>query len=106
MVHENNIKQTLDQLGCPQDVFCILVGMNQSRWSRAVRGIKELSGPEAEQLLKFTAELCQLAHDAAPIPVNFRDPQAIGKLLESRRAGIRWISSVIEMNKEEQAVRQ
>jgi hypothetical protein len=91
MVHENLIKNKLDALGCPADVFCLLTGVSPTRWSRALRGLAPLSGPEIESLSKVAEDLAGLVHDAKPFPLSFRSPTTIKRLLEDRQSGVRWI---------------
>ena len=91
MVHENLIKNKLDAMGCPADVFCLLTGVSPTRWSRALRGLAPLGGHEIESLSKIAEELTGLVQDAEPFPLSFKNPAIIKQLLEDRRQGIRWI---------------
>ena len=91
MIHENRLRTKLDELGCTHDVFCLLAGISPTRWSRAMRGVIPLTGPECETFSKLVEELSRLAGDAAPYPISFRNPQIIKSLLEDYRAGRRWI---------------
>ena len=92
MIIENNIRNTLDRVNCSADVFCALGGISPTRWSRALRGLAPLTGPECQALSNLAEELSQLTDDAKPIPVDFRDLEAIKLILEQRRNGQRWVT--------------
>jgi hypothetical protein len=93
MVHEANIKSTLDRIGCNASLFCVLTEgkISETRLSRALRGIQPLGGPEIEILSKLLAELTALVQDAEPYVLSFRNPERIKALLEQRRSGLRLI---------------
>jgi hypothetical protein len=99
MVHENLIRGTLERLNCSADVFCALVGTSPTRWSRALRGLAPLTGPECMSFSKMAEEMSELASDCEPIPVSFRNVTAIQILLEHRRNGLRWVATVVEEKK-------
>lgn len=108
MQHEARIKSTLEKLNCPIDIFALLAGVSQSRLSRAFRGLGPLTGPETIQLSGVVSELTRLAEDAQPYEISFKNPQVIRQLLEYRRNGMRWVTTVVGMAGEEpeQAVGQ
>jgi hypothetical protein len=91
VVHEQNIKSTLDRIGCNASLFCLLAGISETRLSRAMRGIQPLGGGEIEPLLKVLEELTSLVRDAEPYSLSFRNPERIKSLLEKRRQGLRLI---------------
>jgi hypothetical protein len=93
-VHENKIRLALDKLGCDQSAFAIISGVSQTRLSQAFRGTKDFNGPEVERLSTIVNALRQISESASPIPLSFRDPAAIKRLLEHRQAGIKWTTTL------------
>jgi hypothetical protein len=91
VVHENLIKSKLEAMNCPADVFCSLTSVSPTRWSRALRGLAPLTGPEIESLSKVAEDLAGLVRDAEPFPLSFRNLATIKSLLNQRRNGVRWI---------------
>jgi len=91
MVHENSIKTKLESMNCPADVFCSLASISPTRWSRALRGLAPLSGPEILSLTEIIDDLLGLVRDAEPFPISFKNPRVIKTLLEQRQNGVRWI---------------
>ena len=90
-VSENNLKLGLDRIGCPAAAFCAIANFSETKFSRAVRGLQPLNGGEIQQLTKLLTQIRDLCYDASPLPVSFRDPGAIKKLLAHRRAGVRLV---------------
>ena len=91
MVHEQNIVNSLKKIDCTSTLFCLIAGISETRWSRAVRGIQPLGGAEIEHLVKVVQELTGLALDAEPLPLSFKNPAVVKSLLAERRGGRRWI---------------
>lgn len=94
--HESRIRATLLELDIDQTAFAVLSGLSQSRLSMAFRGTKDFSGPEVEKLSALVTELREIAESANPIPVSFRNLDAVRRLLEHRRGGIAWTAAVRE----------
>jgi hypothetical protein len=87
----------LQRLGCPGEVFSQCAGISPSKFSRAVRGVVSLNGPEIITLLGVIAEFEGLAQDALPYPVNFKNAAMIGVLIDYRRSGVRFIPTTRQM---------
>jgi transcriptional regulator with XRE-family HTH domain len=95
-VHESRIRQALIELDIDQAAFAVLSGLSQSRLSMAFRGTKDFSGPEIEKLSALVTDLCEITESANPIPVSFRNLDAVRRLLEHKRGGIVWAAAVHE----------
>jgi hypothetical protein len=103
-VHETRIRQALTDLDIDQAAFAVLSGLSQSRLSMAFRGVKDFSGPEAEKLSALVQELREIVNSAAPIPVSFRNLDAVKRLLELKRGGIVWAAAFHDEETEVEAV--
>ena len=87
---ENVLRTRLIALGMSADVFAMIAGSNQSRISRALRGIAPFDNQEAEKFLKVAAELRALADTVQPLQLG-ADPRVISDLLEDfRRHSEHW----------------
>jgi transcriptional regulator with XRE-family HTH domain len=95
-VHESRIRQALIELDIDQAAFAVLSGLSQSRLSMAFRGTKDFTGPEVEKLSALVTDLREITESANPIPVSFRNLDAVKRLLELRRGGIAWRAAVYE----------
>ena len=86
-VHESRIRQALIDLDIDQAAFAVLSGLSQSRLSSAFRGVRDFGGPEVEALSNLVSELREIVNAAQPIPVSFRNLDAVKRLveLEARR---------------------
>src|SRR5665213_2134645 len=91
MIQESNFQRKLDEYGCPADTFCRLANISPSKWSRALRDIQPLTGPELEHVCKIADLIAGIVRDSEPIPVSFKNIQAVKYLIEARKAGARWI---------------
>jgi hypothetical protein len=95
LIHENLIRIALSDLNLSNDIFSVICGLSPTRLSRAFRGLQDFTGPEIEMLSKIIEDLRGIIVDCKPIPVNFGNPQIIKELLRKRRAGIRYISTLV-----------
>jgi len=87
---ENVLRTRLIALGLSADVFAMVAGSNQSRISRALRGIAPFDTQEAERFLKVAAELRALADTIQPLQLG-ADPRVMSDLLDDfRRHGEHW----------------
>jgi hypothetical protein len=91
MIQENGIKAKLETIGVSADVFCTLGNISHSKWSRALRGVENFNGDTLVRLSRLADELVGLANDAAPYVLSFKNAEAVGRLLNWRRAGLRLI---------------
>ena len=88
-VHDQKIRAALTELDCDQAVFSAISGVSQSRISMSFRGVRGFSIPEIQLLNALIADLREIAQDAAPFPVAFRNVEAVRRLLEQKRGGDR-----------------
>src|SRR5260221_3553712 len=91
---EARIQSALSELKMPAETFCQLARISSTRWSRALSGVKPLSGPECLALSDLVQELRAIINDATLIPVSLRDVEAVKRLLELRANGIKLIGSI------------
>ena len=89
-ISTNNLKGEIDALGMSSESFCAIAGMASAKWSRAIRGILVLTGPEILRLSKVVEQLKQLQADAEPYQLTWKNAENIKRLLEYRRNGIHW----------------
>jgi len=101
-VYESRIRAALVDLDIDQAAFAVLSGLSQSRLSMAFRGVKDFSGPEIQKLSALITELREIAESAGPIPVSFRNLDAVKRLLMHKRGGIKWTAAVHEEETVEQ----
>ena len=90
-ISTHQIKIRLAELDVPQGTFCYLAGISETRFSRALRGLQSFNGGEIQEFMRILKELFGLCDDLHPIPISFKDPRRIQKLLEHRRSGLRLI---------------
>jgi hypothetical protein len=83
---ENVLRARLVGLGMGTELFACLAQTNQSRLSRALRGLTPLSNEEAQRYLKLTEELQALANVMQPFQIVFADPRIVEVLLADFRA--------------------
>lgn len=83
---ENVLRARLVGLGMGTELFACLAQTNQSRLSRALRGLAPLSIDEAKEFLKLTDELQALANVMQPFQIVFADPRIVDALLKDFRA--------------------
>jgi hypothetical protein len=85
--NENRILGAMQTLGITADHLAALDGnISPSRLSAAFRGVRDLETPQAERLLRLLAELSALAASVYPVPISWRDREAIKTLIEAKRA--------------------
>jgi hypothetical protein len=101
-VHDAKIRQALTELDIDQAVFAVISGVTPTRLSQAFRGTRDFCIPEILSLNELIAELRQIAQDAAPFPVAFRNVEAVRRLLEQKRGGVKWSIAVEEVEDEEE----
>jgi hypothetical protein len=89
-VQLHRIKHDLDTLGCSADNFCSLADIATSKWSRALRGLVVLPGPEIIRLSNLVQTLREIAAKASPLPIDFRDLPAVKVLVQHHENGIHW----------------
>jgi hypothetical protein len=90
MLHLKIIQDTLRDLNCPTGMFLHLCDICDNRWAKGLR-CQDFSGPELETMMRIRKELSDLADDAQPYRLSFKDAAHIGSLLERRRQGMRWV---------------
>jgi hypothetical protein len=95
MIQEANFQRKLDELNCSADVFCKLCDISPSKWSRALRDIQGLNGLELERVGRMLDLIAGVARDSEPIPVSFKNVQAIKTLIDMRKKGARWIPILV-----------
>lgn len=93
-IQANNVQAKNDRLGLSAAVFCRLAGLAETRWSRVLRGVVELPGPEILRLTALSDELEAAAESAKPFTLDLKNVDALRSLLAARNAGIRWVSAV------------
>jgi len=110
---ENNIKLGLDRIGCGQASFCVLAGISETRFSRALRNVQPFGGGELQHLMSILQQMTGLVEDARPYPLSFKDPQIIKSLLFHRRAGLRLVpvpvgpaEAIVDFESEFEATKQ
>jgi hypothetical protein len=91
VIQENHVRIKIDSLGVSADVFCTLAKISHSKWSRALRGVENFNGDTIVRLSQLADELTGLARDAEPYILSFKNAEAVARLLEWRRAGLRLI---------------
>jgi hypothetical protein len=92
------ISAKLDALNITAATWCSLSGISSAKWSRAINGQVGLTGQELIQLSRFVEELDALVGGLDPVPVDFRNVDAIRRILILCRGGVRWqaIASPVE----------
>jgi hypothetical protein len=95
VIQEANFQRKLDELNCSADVFCKLCDMSPSKWSRALRDLQPLTGPELQHVGAVIDLISGIVRDSEPIPVSFKNVQAIKTLIHMRKKGARWIPILV-----------
>jgi len=95
-VHESRLAAALVELDMDQGAFAVLSGVNRTKLSQSLRGLSSFTGPEQLRLAVLVEELRGLAGDASPLKLSFRDVDAIRRLLEHKRHGIKWETVAVD----------
>jgi hypothetical protein len=93
-VHDQKIRAALTELDIDQNVFSAISGLSQTRLSQAFKGVRDFSIPEIQKLNALIDELREIARGAGPIPVAFQNVEAVRRLLEHGKSGIKWSVAV------------
>src|SRR2546430_584475 len=86
----NTIDQQLRKLGCSAEVFCGIAEISPARWSRSLRGVLTLPGPEIVRLMKIVQSLQEISIAAEPFRIDFRDLDSVRRLFDHSQNKIMW----------------
>lgn len=93
-IQANNIQTKNDRLGLSASIFCKLAGLSETKWTRVLRGVVVLPGPEILRLIALSDELQAAAESAKPFTLDLKNVDALRSLLAARKMGIRWVSTI------------
>lgn len=85
MINGNLIRTKLAELDLPAEIFATLSGIPATALSMAMRGTKDLSAERFRQAIDLLNELAELVRFCSPIPISWRDVNAIRELLDRLR---------------------
>ena len=93
---EARILDRLNELRATADFICRLDGrLAPTRLSRALRGLHDLSSPDAIRLLELTTKLIELKDALAPIPVSWENPRDIKQMLDNLAVDTEGVQRII-----------
>ena len=88
MLIESTIVDRLNRLRCATATFAAIDGrISNSRLSESLRGLTTLKNDDSRRLMALLSDMEALAAFAAPLPLEFRNPPLVRKLLEDLRSG-------------------
>jgi len=89
----SRIAATLEMLGISAQNWCLLAGISPAKWSRAINpdrpGGVPLTGNELLCLAKIAEDLKEIAGGSDPLPIDFRNVEAIGRVLALLQSGVK-----------------
>jgi hypothetical protein len=84
----------LETLGISAENWCRIAEISTAKWSRAINsdrpGGVALTNRELVYLSKVARELEALVGGADPLPINFKNVEAVKRILCLCRGGVRW----------------
>jgi hypothetical protein len=85
MSQESFLRERVAKLDTTADFLASLTGITATKLSQAFRGIRPLSGPDAETLNKTLSELDELVGLFSPVPIKLENATVIKELLSDLR---------------------
>jgi transcriptional regulator with XRE-family HTH domain len=93
MLYQDRIRAACERLNVSAETLSAVVGISPASLSRFMT--KNSNLPELSKLMRTIADLDALVIDANPYSLPFDDVEAVKKMIERFRAGLRFIPVVV-----------